>query len=204
LETECDPITGQSSGGSGSSLVVIDTTSTALDAFRRLVLREMSAAPIADMGSGGKLVGTISDSDVRTLGKIRTGALFLPVLEFLAKIDRHDPDNDDDDDDDEDDEEKEDKKKDEKTNVNKKKHYTMCSKTDTLAMVIDKILAEHSKRAWIVDSSQRPLGVVSMTDLIRAVYLDRMQQGNNNEDPDSSEFSSSTNDTSWISHKNNC
>ena len=44
---------------------------------------------------------------------------------------------------------------------------------DTVVEMVERVVAGHHHRLWVVDVAQKPIGVISLTDLIAAV-IDRM------------------------------
>lgn len=123
-----------------AKLTKISSDSTALSAFRQIVVAGAAAAPIVD--SKGALVAGLSSSDVRGLTTARTKELLLPVLEFLGK-------------------EKE-----------VGEPVTVAPET-TLVDVIKKLIGSKVHRAWVVDGDKL-VGVISMSDIIGAIYLDKV------------------------------
>jgi CBS domain-containing protein len=50
-------------------------------------------------------------------------------------------------------------------------HAVVCTKDDTFLTVLQKICANRVHRVWIVDSSKRPVGVVSLRDVLWYIFV---------------------------------
>jgi signal-transduction protein with cAMP-binding, CBS, and nucleotidyltransferase domain len=48
-----------------------------------------------------------------------------------------------------------------------------CSLSTTMADMVNLVATGHHRRLWVVDDAKKPIGVISLTDLINAV-IDRM------------------------------
>lgn len=117
------------------SLVTVPSTATALDAFRKAVAHDLHAVGVVD--EGGRLVGTISASDLKALDAEHLRFATLNVLDFLRKY-----------------------------SPRSVKPITV-SKQCILRTVIAKLLQNRLHRIWVVDGDHKPTGVISMTDVIR-------------------------------------
>jgi len=95
---------------------------------------------IAILSDDDKLVGTLSASDVRGLTPDNVNLVLQPVLEFLSK-----------------------------KYPNPRPPVTL-SRNDTLKEVMEKIIMGKVHRVWIVDANNRPIGVVTLSDVIRIVF----------------------------------
>jgi CBS domain-containing protein len=143
-------------------LITLSQSDSALKCFQRLEVEPVSAAPIVD--SKGCLVGTLSVTDVRELTGVPSKDLLLPVRSFLQNLPLH-------------------KKKLERSLWSSEWSATIkgtCAPTTSLADAIDLLLAQKIHRLWLVskksdvDNQVKPVGVVSMTDIIR--YLFKLAQ----------------------------
>eukprot|EP00163_Fabomonas_tropica_P001051 TRINITY_DN107_c0_g1_i1.p1 TRINITY_DN107_c0_g1~~TRINITY_DN107_c0_g1_i1.p1 ORF type:complete len:308 (+),score=70.59 TRINITY_DN107_c0_g1_i1:110-1033(+) len=116
-----------------------------LQAFRTLGQNEIKAAAVVD--GAGKLVGNLSASDLRGMSKQFMDKLTLPVLEYLSLV-----------------------------NNDVLPAPITCQPDATLAEVIecalggcdDKIFQQNRPihRVWQVDADGKPVGVVSMSDML--------------------------------------
>eukprot|EP00472_Partenskyella_glossopodia_P004424 CAMPEP_0197516794 /NCGR_PEP_ID=MMETSP1318-20131121/1724_1 /TAXON_ID=552666 /ORGANISM="Partenskyella glossopodia, Strain RCC365" /LENGTH=295 /DNA_ID=CAMNT_0043065821 /DNA_START=144 /DNA_END=1031 /DNA_ORIENTATION=+ len=132
----------------GRHVVSVSPSDTALTAFRKLLSSQwtttsdfikprhtwdLSALPITQ---NGRLVGTISQSDLRGLNSDNFHLLMLPVLEFLKT-----------------------------GGLIEKRSTISVTPTTTLAATIMKVSENKVHRAWILDQGEL-VGVVSLTDII--------------------------------------
>lgn len=85
----------------------------------------------------GKLIGNLSPSDLRFMTKSKLKSILLPVMEFLKVM--HD---------------------------GKAPEPIVCKPNDSTKSVLVKALASKIHRVWVVDEENRPLGVVSFSDII--------------------------------------
>eukprot|EP00732_Lithocolla_globosa_P001854 Lithocolla_globosa_v1_NODE_1042_length_2921_cov_16.248081.p1 type:complete len:326 gc:universal NODE_1042_length_2921_cov_16.248081:1351-2328(+) len=111
----------------------ISSTATALDAFRNLSQAKLSAAPVVD--DGGKIVESISITDLRGLTTNCFHDLHLPVGEYLKKHAKH------------------------------LGHVVTVQTHDTLRRVVGLLFTEKVHRVWVVDGEQRAVGVVTLSTL---------------------------------------
>jgi 5'-AMP-activated protein kinase regulatory gamma subunit len=147
-----------------------------------MVFHGTSGLPVVDASRGGRLVGTFSSSDLRTLSSEHLGALGLPTAEFLAlehgteywgvahdegaapaaeagrafAAGRR-------------------RSHAEHLTHGKPGHEVgqaipCVSPSDTVAAALGVIVSRRVHRAWIVDEYERPVGVVTMTDVLKLVY----------------------------------
>jgi len=116
----------------------ISTTHSALRGFQSIRLHEVNALAVVD--DGGKLVGTLSGSDLRGLSHDKVTNVMLPVMEFLKGQGQggHKP--------------------------------VTCKNTETLKSVVERLVAEKVHRIWIVDNSDHPTGVISLSDIALFVF----------------------------------
>jgi|APGre2960657404_1045060.scaffolds.fasta_scaffold88748_2 5'-AMP-activated protein kinase regulatory gamma subunit len=142
-----------------------------------------SGLPVVDASRGGRIVGTFSSSDLRTLSSEHLGALGLPTAEFLAlehgteywgvahdegaappaaeagrafAAERR------------------------RSHAERLAHgrpghevgqATPCiSPNDTVAAALGVLVARKVHRVWVLDQYERPVGVVTMTDVLKLVY----------------------------------
>ena len=121
-------------------VVTVNTSDTALDAFRLLVKEGVAAAPVLD--GNGAIVSTISASDLRglTVDCIEYN-IFLPISEFFKKVAS------------------------ESTRTHQIIAPLVFSESVTLASLLEIIVTAHVHRVWIVDAGGKPRGCVSLTDL---------------------------------------
>lgn len=124
----------------GGSVVTVTDKETALDAFRKAVTKELSSVAVVD--ASGRLVGTVSASDLKALDAEHLRFATLNVMDFLAKYSPR--------------------------SVNPVSAAKQCS----LRTVMAKMLQQRVHRVWICDGDHKPIGVVSMTDVIRAASHD--------------------------------
>jgi CBS domain-containing protein len=52
-----------------------------------------------------------------------------------------------------------------------------CTPDESLAAVLDKLVSHHIHRCYVVDERGRPLGVVTMTDVLRVVVESQPEAG---------------------------
>jgi len=122
----------------GSKVAKVDHSATALTGFRYIYREQVGAIAVTD--NDGKIVGTLSASDVRFLSESHLQDLFLPVLEFLAKYGLSN-----------------------RTTI----HVTTAS---TLEETMKVILEGKVHRAWVCDKAMKVTGVITMSDIIRLWY----------------------------------
>eukprot|EP00808_Paulinella_micropora_P002638 g38115.t1 len=125
-------------------VMFVKTGTTALKTFQKMLLEnEMSALPIVDQD--GKIVDTVSVSDVRNLRGAKVGNLLMPIEEFMkqAAIDRL-PDL---------------------------RNMVKCKPTDKVEHVLSMLLHSKVHRAWVVDDDDKPVGAIGFTDIFRAIFL---------------------------------
>lgn len=115
----------------------------ALEGYKRMAVEKISALPIVD--EDGKLIETLSPSDLRGLAPKDFYSLNLPVKEFVSER--------------------------RKANGSQYKRIIRCHAQDTLRRILVMLEHCHIHRVWVVDESEVPIGVISMTDAIR-VALD--------------------------------
>lgn len=124
----------------GASLVTVTDKETALDAFRKAASKELPCVGIVD--ANGRLVGTISASDLKALDAEHLRFATLNVMDFLAKFSP------------------------------KSVNPVSAAKQCTLRTIMSKMLQQRVHRVWICDGDHKPIGLVSMTDVIRVASHD--------------------------------
>lgn len=127
--------------GSDKIVTVLDSVS-ALQGFRTLGVQNVSAAAIVN--TAGELTGCISFSDLKGLHRNTIPDLLLPASEYLA---------------------------DRKLKALKEKSGVSCLLTDSLESVMEKVVTYGIHRVFIVDADNKPIGVVSLSDIIRILFL---------------------------------
>lgn len=125
-----------------SKVVNVFSKSSALLGFRRMIIEgELSALPVVD--DQGKLIATLSSTDVRGLTKDNFHLILLPVTEFLLKV----------------------------HNTSSLRTPITCTAEDSLATVIERIVQHKLHRIWVVDDDDHPIGVIALSDIIRKFSL---------------------------------
>mmetsp|Transcript_11120 Transcript_11120/g.16650 ORF Transcript_11120/g.16650 Transcript_11120/m.16650 type:complete len:341 (+) Transcript_11120:65-1087(+) len=125
----------------GKRVIAVKTTETALAGFRRLLqwqsFRDWNLAALPIVDKDGKIVGNLSESDLR---EMNTEARLLDLL-FVVPIFL-------------------------KTYYGEmRKPVTVTGETSFLD-ALDKLLDENVHRIWIVDNDSKPIGVFSLSDVI--------------------------------------
>ncbi|KAJ3091473.1 hypothetical protein HK102_000419 [Quaeritorhiza haematococci] len=122
--------------GPTKKVVTMAATESALDGIRRMKTNKILALPIVD--SEGKILSTLSASDLRGITVEKLVQLCLPVVDYLKTSNNHgvpDP--------------------------------ITCIADDTIQEVLDKINKCKVHRVWVVDADKKTVGVVSLSDIIR-------------------------------------
>ncbi|XP_021844420.1 SNF1-related protein kinase regulatory subunit gamma-like PV42a [Spinacia oleracea] len=158
--------TVRSTGAVTDTILAVTHRTRAIDAIKCLRSASLQAVPIVDAsdvptegdnqlinGYGMKIVGTFSATDIRGCPvDLMQSWLPLNVREFMAKVYRNPshgaPDL-----------------------VNSPKLLVSCYADSSLLEVIDKVTTKHVHRVWVLDEYNYGtiLGVISLTDIIRAV-----------------------------------
>lgn len=89
------------------------------------------------MDDHGTLVANLSASDLRGISESNLKLLTKPVLEFLKLMGN-----------------------------GKVAHPVVVSSRDTIESILYKVYTSKVHRVWVVDSAQRPIGVVALGDII--------------------------------------
>eukprot|EP01089_Gocevia_fonbrunei_P015484 TRINITY_DN453_c0_g1_i1.p1 TRINITY_DN453_c0_g1~~TRINITY_DN453_c0_g1_i1.p1 ORF type:complete len:325 (+),score=71.44 TRINITY_DN453_c0_g1_i1:79-1053(+) len=108
--------------------------------------KRLSALPVID--EQGNLIANFSSSDLKGLKSEDLKDLLLPVWDYLVK--RATPE--------------------EEYVCEKSLHPLSVKKGDTLEHAIYKVVATRVHRLWVIDNDKKPIGVVSLTDLMQ-VFL---------------------------------
>ena len=119
----------------GAKVLTVPSTATALEAFRKLEVRDHFCAPIVD--EKGVVITQISASDLRGLEECDLPKLADNVLDYLRF-----------------------------RRGGKLIHPVTCSKQATLQSVMMQLAAARVHQLWIVDSAQKAIGVVSLSDIV--------------------------------------
>ena len=125
--------------GTAPVLTVVDSDS-AFSAFTKLDSSARSGLGVVD--HSGALIANTSGSDIK-LFLLHHESLKQPIIEFLNKIRRLD--------------------------LNTRAPIFTCKQEDTALKVIAKLSATKAHRIFIVDDDDKPVRVVSLTDVIRLV-----------------------------------
>lgn len=121
------------------SVISMSTTAQAIHAVFLMFFNKVSAVAITD--EQGKLVANLSASELRGVGPDHLDWLLLPINDFLKKISE---------------------------TVEKKLSFPLTCHTDTkIEDAINMMGTYRVHRIWIVDFSGVPIGVVSLTDIMR-------------------------------------
>jgi len=111
---------------------------------KRLHDKRISAAPVID--DEGKIIANFSLNDLKGINPSNFKDILLPVKTFLEK--RASPE--------------------ENFRCEKSLHPLVVRRSDALEDTIYKMVATGVHRLWVVDMLNRPIGTVSITDLMRA------------------------------------
>jgi len=99
------------------------------------------------VNGSGALVGTLSISDLRGLTAEEVPNLLLPVAEFLKKV-----------------------------HGGKSQSHVTIKKSETLEEIIPLVAKTRVHRVWVLDDDDKIHGVLSLTDIITAIFLDKSAQ----------------------------
>ncbi|KAL9232014.1 hypothetical protein vseg_007164 [Gypsophila vaccaria] len=156
--------TVRSIGAVTDTVFAVTNRTTAIDAVKCLRTASLQAVPIVEAfelpeeaqhqlvdGHGRRLVGTFSATDLRGCPvSLMQSWLPLNVIDFTSKVYENPPFGAPD-------------------LVNSPRLLVTCYAGSTLAEVIDKVTTRHVHRVWVVDEAGLLRGLVSLTDIIRAV-----------------------------------
>ena len=107
----------------------------ALEAFRTLEIEDIMALPLVD--DTGKLVATLSASDLRGLRSFQLKSILLSSIQFLLLF-----------------------------RGPAARRCVTCTENDTLFDIITKFIIFKVHRIWVVDANYHPVGVISLSDVI--------------------------------------
>jgi len=123
----------------GNSVVSISSKEQAVNGFQKMYKDQIGAVAIVDDRSG-KLVANLSASDLRGISYQTIAGVKLPVLDFLEMM-----------------------------TGKKVSKPIFCMPNDLLLDVLSKIILHNIHRVWVTDTERKPIGVVTLTDIINAV-----------------------------------
>eukprot|EP00732_Lithocolla_globosa_P001002 Lithocolla_globosa_v1_NODE_418_length_4113_cov_48.143420.p2 type:complete len:375 gc:universal NODE_418_length_4113_cov_48.143420:2860-3984(+) len=135
-------------------IVSISSSDTALEGFQ--LARQRGITGVGIVNSVGELIGHLSYRDMRVLG--RKGQFFqllqLPVMEYLSYLypkvaSREIPEGSED--------------------VDKRQRIVTVTLYDTFETALRRLVENNVHQAYIVDETDRPLGVVDCHDILKAV-----------------------------------
>ncbi|ELR12719.1 CBS domain containing protein [Acanthamoeba castellanii str. Neff] len=115
-----------------------DEALNVLQAFRRMTQRDMNCIGICD--KSGRLVCNLSASDLRGMAPDRLKMLLLPVRDYLTAMYGE--------------------------TLCHKLYPITCAPDAKLADVMESVLAHKVHRVWVVDETEQPVGLVSLSDII--------------------------------------
>jgi len=130
--------------GRMDQLTCITTDETAIDGFLKMLDAKAEACAVVD--SQGKIVASLSASDLRGMTDEKLKTIFLPVLEFFPAM----------------------------TGAKASIPLT-CYADDFLVDTMRKILKASTRRCWLIDADSRPLGLLSMGKVIQCVLTNPCQ-----------------------------
>jgi CBS-domain-containing membrane protein len=135
-------------GTQEQDLATISVKDTALEGFRLMYQRDVQALPVVDDKEA--IVTTLSTSDTKGIDAQNITSCLLPVLEFLKQI-----------------------------HGGQCIHPITCSPKATLGDVLLKMKTAtfHRHQVWVVNSAMKPIGVVSMTDVLRTLHILARKEG---------------------------
>mmetsp|Transcript_20804 Transcript_20804/g.29085 ORF Transcript_20804/g.29085 Transcript_20804/m.29085 type:complete len:358 (-) Transcript_20804:141-1214(-) len=126
----------------GVKVISIDGNALALMGFQKLLQWkgykdwQLASLPIVDSKQGGKLIGNLSESDLRGITSKNLCDILLPLKEYLTKM-----------------------------NGEIRAPITVTSQT-TFLEALEKVVLEKVHRAWIVDDKNVPVGIFSLSDIM--------------------------------------
>jgi len=131
------PISSLKLGTLQNKLFTFSSQHSAIRGFRVMLERNELSA-LPIVDESGKLVETLSASDFRFISLENLKDTLLPVLDFLKK-----------------------------ERGQFKQTLVVATPDEPLYSVVDKLLLTGCHRLWVVDNEKKPIGVVSLTDIIR-------------------------------------
>eukprot|EP00966_Prymnesium_polylepis_P034106 792975-Prymnesium_polylepis.1 len=121
-------------------VVCVEVDTSALDAFRTLVIHDVTSLPI--VSATGEVCGIISATDALQVGARDDVLLTDPVATFLGASRRA-------------------------AGIGRPAHEVVrCRKEDTLAHALDLMLSNSVHDVYVVDDDRGPEGVVSFVDIL--------------------------------------
>jgi len=132
----------------GENVFSVHEDAMAIDAFRLMVEKEVSA--VAIVNTDGKLTGTLSLRDLKAMsvdGRL-FWRLYQTVKNYLVKVQR------------------------ETAPGARPRHLITCSPTETIEATINKLTEFHIHRVFIVDAAHKPVGVISLKDILLEIISD--------------------------------
>jgi len=102
-----------------------------------LVMHSRHVSACAITDDSGRLQGTVSAADLRGLNSSNIHSINYPVAFFQHTLAGH------------------------------VHEASMCSADDTLQVIIERVAQEHHHGMWVIDHFMRPVGVITLTDIIK-------------------------------------
>jgi len=124
-------------------VVSINEKENLINAFK--LLRKAHVSAICVVNDDNQLVGTISVKDLRTVtpGLTIMQRLYIPVKHFLKKI---------------------------RIETKAPKRSITCSENEEFGNIIEKLHESSVHRVWIVDRHMKPIGAISLQDILKIIY----------------------------------
>lgn len=123
----------------------VDINSPTIDAFRLLRQAGVYAVPIINKSIGKQIVANISCKDARAAAKdpSKIHLLYAPLSQFLAEKN--------------------------KKQIDIETPSITCSSNDTIRTVIDRIVANRIHRVYVLDKTNAPQAIITLTDVLKAL-----------------------------------
>jgi CBS-domain-containing membrane protein len=137
----------------GNSVVTVTTEETALEAYRHMWASGVTSVGVVDPTSG-RLVASLSPSDLRGLGPSRIAELLLPVLTFIRAC----------------------------SSKSQCESPVAVGWDSSIAEAVEKAITGRSHRVWILDEQQRPVNVISFSDML-SLFRPRHARGGHTPTP---------------------
>jgi len=125
-----------------TELVSVTPDTLTVEAFKLMAEKRLNS--VAIVNKEGVLMGSLSATDLKGLREFKFMRLLLPVSEFVAEI-----------------------RKEQGRNA---EYVVKCYQNTSLKRLVELVNHEHVHRIFVVDDNNRPLAVVSLTDLIRESF----------------------------------
>jgi len=129
-----------------TEVISVSHDQKAIEAFKLIYSKKVSAVAVVD--ENGVLIGNISASDLKLIGynaKL-VSRLFYPIPEFLKVI---------------------------TANKEACRHtfqgILAVQKDSTMGDVVQKLVSTHTHRVYVVDNDQKPIGVISNLEVLKAI-----------------------------------